>query len=155
MYPTILALHNWTRWLVLIFGVIALYKALTGWQSNRVYTKSDSGMHAAFVGSIHLQLVLGLLLYFAFSPFGMQAFKLNGAAVMKDPIGRFWGLEHITAMVLAAVAAQVGRSLSKRETNDVLKHKKAFTWFAIALVLILLMIPWGIWNPARPLLRGL
>ena len=25
----------------------------------------------------------------------------------------------------------------------------------LALLLVLLMIPWGLWNPARPLARGL
>ena len=110
-------------------------------------------MAAAFVGSIHLQVLLGRGLYFGVSPWGLKA--LQAGCAMADPQKRFFGVEHIAVMLLAAVLAQVGRSLSKRQTNDVLKHKKAFTWFAIALVLILLMIPWGIWNPARPLARGL
>ena len=49
------------------------------------------------------------------------------------------------------------RSLSKKQISDRMKHKKAFTWFAVALVLVLLMIPWGLgaWNPGRPLWRGI
>ncbi len=152
-YSVLLALHSWSRWLVGIFGLIALYKAFTGWQNSRPYLGADNGMAAAFVGSIHLQVLLGLGLYFGVSPWGLKALQAGGA--MADPQKRFFGVEHIAVMLLAAVLAQVGRSLSKRQTNDVLKHKKAFTWFAIALVLILLMIPWGIWNPARPLARGL
>ncbi|UYZ63558.1 hypothetical protein [Hymenobacter weizhouensis] len=153
MYPTVLLLHSWTRWLVVVFGLIALFRAFGGWQGRRPWAGADNGMGAAFVGSMHLQLLLGLLLYFGLSPLGLKAMENGMGAAMKDPQLRFWGVEHIITMVLAVVAAQVGRSLSKRATDPVLKHKKAFIWFAIALVLVLLMIPWGIWNPARPLFR--
>ncbi|SHJ60656.1 hypothetical protein SAMN02745146_3509 [Hymenobacter daecheongensis DSM 21074] len=153
MYSIVLALHSWSRWLVLIFGLIAVFRAFSGWQGRKPFVGADNGMGASFVGSMHLQLLLGLILYFGLSPFGVKAFETAGAAVMKDPIGRFWGVEHIAMMVLAVVAAQVGRTLSKKATDPVLKHKKAFTWFVVALVLVLLMIPWGIWNPARPLFR--
>ncbi|GAA4011057.1 hypothetical protein GCM10022408_24210 [Hymenobacter fastidiosus] len=153
MYSIVLALHSWSRWLVIIFGLIALFRAFGGWQGRKAYVGADNGMGAAFVGSMHLQLLLGLLLYVGLSPFGLKAFARLGGAVMKDPTGRFWAVEHLTVMVLAVVAAQVGRTLSKKATDPVLKHKKAFTWFVVALVLVLLMIPWGIWNPARPLFR--
>ncbi|MBO0360161.1 hypothetical protein J0X19_19525 [Hymenobacter sp. BT186] len=152
MYSTVLLLHSWTRWLVLVFGLIAVFRAFTGRQ-GRPWTGADNGMGAAFVGSMHLQLLLGLILYFGLSPYGVKAFETAGGAVMKDPIGRFWGVEHLAGMILAVVAAQVGRTLSKKATDPIVKHKKAFTWFLIALILVLLMIPWGIWNPARPAFR--
>ena len=152
MYPAVLALHSWSRWLVVIFGLIALYRAFVGWRNRRPYLGADNGMAAAFVGSMHLQLLLGLILYFGLSPVAKAATQSMGAA-MKNPELRFWGVEHITTMILAVIIAQVGRSLSKKAINPVSKHKKAFIWFAVALVLVLLMIPWGIWNPARPLFR--
>ncbi|QNH63496.1 hypothetical protein [Hymenobacter sediminicola] len=153
MYSTVLLLHSWTRWLVLVFGLIALFRAFSGWQGRKPFVGADNGMGAAFVGSMHLQLLLGLILYFGLSPFGMKAFETAGGAVMKDPIGRFWGVEHLVGMLLAVVAAQVGRTLSKKAVDPIIKHKKAFTWFLIALLLVLVMIPWGIWNPERPAFR--
>ncbi|WP_460677384.1 hypothetical protein [Hymenobacter coalescens] len=152
-YSIVLALHSWSRWLVLIFGLIALFRAFTGWQNRRPYVGADNGMGAAFVGSMHLQLLLGLILYFALSPFGVKAFDAAGSAVMKDAGARFWAVEHITVMILAVVFAQIGRSLSKKATDPVLKHKRAAIYFGIALLLVLLMIPWGVWNPERPLFR--
>ncbi|WP_400190218.1 hypothetical protein [Hymenobacter sp. B81] len=151
MYNTFLLLHSWTRWLVLIFGLIALLRALAGWLGRKPYTGADNGMAASFVGSMHLQLLLGLILYFGLSPFGLKAMETAGT--MKDPGTRFWGVEHIAGMVLAVVLAQVGRSLSKKATDPVRKHKKAAIFFGLALLLVLLMIPWGVWNPARPLFR--
>ena len=151
MYPTLLLIHSWSRWLVLVFGLLALYRAYVGWTGRRPFTGADNGMGASFVGSMHLQVLIGLGLYFGLSPWGLNAMKQAGA--MKDPTARFFGMEHVAVMLLAAVLAQVGRSLSKKAADDTLKHKKAFTYFGIALLLVLLMIPWGIWNPYRPLFR--
>lgn len=152
MYPTLLLIHSWSRWLVLVFGLIAIFRAFSGWQNRSPFTGADNGMGASFVGSMHLQLLLGLILYFI-SPVGAKAFETAGGAVMKDATGRFFAMEHLVGMLLAVIVAQVGRVLSKKATDPVLKHKKAFVWFAVALAIVLLMIPWGIWNPERPLFR--
>ncbi|WP_375418978.1 hypothetical protein [uncultured Hymenobacter sp.] len=152
-YTVLLFLHSWSRWLVVVFGLIALYRAYTGWQGRRAFAGADNGIGASFVGSIHLQVLLGLGLYFGLSPWGLKALQAGGA--MADPQKRFFGVEHIAVMLVAAVLAQVGRSLSKKRRDDLAKHKTAFIYFGIALLLVLLMIPWGIWNPHRPLARGL
>ncbi|GAA4504993.1 hypothetical protein GCM10023172_32200 [Hymenobacter ginsengisoli] len=151
MYQTLLLLHSWLRWFVLGAGLLAVLRAYLGWTGRRPFTKGDNGISAAFSGFMWLQVIIGLGLYFGLSPWGLNAMKQPGA--MKDPTARFFGMEHIAVMVLAAILAQVGRIALKRAPSDTMKHKKAFTYFAIALVLVLLMIPWGIWNPARPLFR--
>jgi hypothetical protein len=151
MYQTLLILHSWSRWFVLVFGLIAVFRAYSGWTGRRPFAKADNGMSAAFSGFMWLQVLIGLGLYFGLSPWGLNAMKQAGA--MKDPTARFFGMEHVVVMILAAILAQVGRIVVKKTGDDVLKHKKAFTYFGIALVLVLLMIPWGIWNPARPLFR--
>ena len=151
MYQTLLILHSWSRWLVLAFGLIAIYRAYVGYSGRRPFTRADNGMGASFSGFMWLQVIIGLGLYFGLSPYGLNAMKQAGA--MKDPTTRFFGMEHVVVMILAAVLAQVGRIAIKKASDDTLKHKKALTYFGIALLLVLLMIPWGIWNPARPLFR--
>jgi hypothetical protein len=151
MYEVLLALHSWLRWFVLGAGLLAVVRAYAGWTGRRPFTKGDNGISAAFSGFMWLQVIVGLGLYFGVSPYGLKAMKVAGA--MKDPTTRFFGMEHVAVMILAAILAQVGRIALKRASTDTLKHKKAFTYFAIALVLVLLMIPWGLWNPARPLFR--
>ena len=151
MYQTLLILHSWSRWLVLVFGLIAIYRAYVGYSGRRPFTRADNGMSAAFSGFMWLQVIIGLGLYFGLSPYGLNAMKQAGA--MKDPTTRFFGMEHVVVMILAAALAQVGRIAIKKAGNDTLKHKKALIYFGITLLLVLLMIPWGIWNPARPLFR--
>ena len=150
-YSVLLVLHSWSRWFVLVFGLIAVYRAYAGRAGNRPFTKADNGMGASFSGFMWLQVLIGLGLYFGLSPYGMSAMKHAGA--MKDATTRFFGMEHVVVMILAAIIAQAGRIAVKKASSDALKHKKALAYFGIALLLVLLMIPWGIWNPARPLFR--
>ncbi len=150
-YSVLLVVHSWSRWFVLVLGVIAIYRAYVGWTGHRPFTKADNGISASFSGFMWLQVLIGLGLYFGLSPYGSKALKVAGA--LKDPLVRFFGVEHVAIMILAAILAQVGRIALKKAGDDTLKHKKAFTYFGIALVLVLIMIPWGIWNPYRPVFR--
>ena len=150
-YTVLLFIHSWSRWFVLGAGVLAVYRAYIGWSSRSPFTKGDNAISASFSGFMWLQVIIGLGLYFGLSPYGLNALKQAGA--MKDANVRFFAVEHVALMIVAAVLAQVGRIALKRAPDDTLKHKKAFIYFGIALLIVLLMIPWGIWNPARPLGR--
>jgi len=59
MYNFTLFLHSWSRWLVLILAVIAIFKAMAGWLGKQPFSKQDNILGASFVGSMHLQLLLG------------------------------------------------------------------------------------------------
>ncbi|WP_448528979.1 hypothetical protein [Raineya sp.] len=143
MYNFTLFLHSWSRWLVLILAVIAIFKAMAGWLGKQPFSKQDNILGASFVGSMHLQLLLGLILYFFLSPMGLNAIQTVGMKeVMKSPLYRYWAVEHLTTMLLAVILAQVGRIQSKKASTDLLKHKKAFIFYTIALVLVLSRVPW-------------
>jgi hypothetical protein len=148
MYNFFLILHSWTRWLVIIMAIIAIYRAFAGWQNNKPFVKEDHIIGGVFIGLIHLQVLIGLILYFILSPITQTAFEDFGAAMRNSEL-RFWAVEHITGMILAAVIAQVGRILSKKAPTDRLKHKRAFIYFIIAFVLILITMPYII----RPFFR--
>ena len=153
MYTFLLHLHSVNRWLVLITALIVLVQSFIGWQNRKPYTKGNNIVHTAFVGLVHLQLLTGLLLYFVYSPVTQQIFANFGAA-MKDSSLRFWAVEHTLGMVIGTILAQVGRTLSKKAATAELKHKKAFIFTFIAIIIIFLSIPFGIINPeTRPLWR--
>jgi hypothetical protein len=153
MYSFLLQIHSINRWLVLLLAVIVLFKSFNGWRNRLPYTKGDNITHAIFIGLVHLQLLTGLLLYFVYSPITQQAFADFGAA-MKNSSLRFWAVEHITGTIIGTILAQVGRTVSKKAPNDVLKHKRAFIYTLIAVLIILLVIPFGIINSeTRPLWR--
>jgi len=153
MYSFLLQFHSINRWLVLILALIVLFRSFTGWQGRRAFTKGDNLSHTIFIGLLHLQALTGLLLYFVYSPVTQQIFTDFGAT-MKNSSSRFWAVEHIAGTLVGTIIAQVGRIASKKSSSDVLKHKKAFIYTLIAIIIILLVIPFGIINSeTRPLWR--
>ncbi len=140
MYPTILFLHNLLRWAVLLGGLYAITKSVLGVMHKREFTQAENRAHLLFVIFCHTQLLLGLILYFI-SPVVQEALGNMGAA-MKDARLRLYAVEHISVNIIAVVCIQVGRTLSKKATDSVVKHKKALIWFTIGMVLILSRIPW-------------
>ncbi|AWL08000.1 hypothetical protein G9H64_00900 [Aquirufa nivalisilvae] len=142
MYAILLNVHSYLRWLVLILGILAIYRGFKGAQSGAPFTESDRKSGLFFLISVHTQLLIGLLLYFVFSPITQAAFADFGAA-MKDPAVRLIAVEHITVNILAAILVTVAYSKNKKAIADAQKHKNAWLLFGIALLLILSRIPWS------------
>jgi hypothetical protein len=71
---------------------------------------------------------------------------------MKDPVMRFFAVEHPFMMLLAVIVAQAGFSLSKRAGSDRAKFVRAAICYTISAVLILAAIPWPFLKAGRPLL---
>src|SRR5690606_24139022 len=102
-----------------------------------------------FVISLDLQLLLGLLLYVVLSPITTSGFRDLGAAMSNSGV-RFFLVEHALTMVVAVVLGQIGRTMSRRATDDQTKARTAAIFYTLALVAILLGMPWF-----RPLLPAM
>jgi hypothetical protein len=152
MHNILLLSHSWLRWVVLILAVLAIYRNFDGFSSGRKWTTTDKKFNTFFIASLHLQLVIGLVLYSGVSPIMADIFANMGAA-MKNKEYRFWGIEHIAGMIIGVLVAQIGSIKAKKQASDAGKFRTAFFWFLAAIILILAMIPFGIWNIDRPLFR--
>ena len=91
----ILPLHNLLRWAVLLFGLLAVLRAIGGLSSGRIYNASDNRTGLFFMISCDLQFLIGLALFF------MNGWmdRLKGVDVMKDPVTRFFTVEHAGMMI--------------------------------------------------------
>jgi uncharacterized membrane protein len=141
MYSFILALHNILRWLILVAAVVVIVQAFVGWFGKKEWSKADNLAGIIYVSAVDLNVLLGLILYLFLSPLTRQAFADFGAA-MGNPVLRFFAVEHILMMLVALALAHVGRSLSKKATETVKKHRPAAIWYTLSLLAILSMIPW-------------
>lgn len=148
-YAFLLNTHNILRWLVILSCLWALFRVWRGMLSRSEWTKKDRIAGVIFTSILNLQFILGLLLLFT-GP--MKAAFSNMSATMKDPVMRFFAVEHPFMMVLAVIIAQVGFSLSKRAGTDRAKFVRAAIYYTIAAVLIFVSIPWPFMKAARPLL---
>ena len=132
--------HSGLRWVVLFLLIAATLKALMKWRSNAPFTEGDRKLNLFTMISAHVQLLLGFTLFFT-SP----KVKMSGLD-MKDPIGRFFTMEHSVMMILAVVLITIGYSKSKKAAEESKKFKTAFTYFLIGLLVLLAGIPWPFRN---------
>lgn len=151
MYTTLLFLHSWLRWVVLILAVLLVLVGLVRWSRADADTKLVDKLSGMFVGTLDLQFLIGLILYFI-APTVRTLFADFGAG-MGDRVIRFWGVEHIFGMLVAVVLSHIGRVKIKRAPDAVGKHRAAAIWIGIALLIMLLTIPWPGMPQGRPLFR--
>ena len=152
MYQILLTLHSITRWLVLVSLLFAIYRAYRGWLGNKAYTNIDNAARLSAVNIAHIQLVLGLWLYFI-SPV-VSYFLHNFKTAVHERQIRFFGMEHITMMLVAIIFITIGSAKAKRKATGNEKFKVMAIWFSIGLFIIFMSIPWS-FSPltSRPLLR--
>ncbi len=86
-----------------------------------------------------VQLLIGLILYFTQGWF--ESLKHIGES-MKDPMLRFFTIEHSVMMIIAWILVHAGRVSVKKAKTSPSKFKKSLLFFGIALLLILIAIPW-------------
>ncbi len=152
MYTTITFLHSFTRWLVLAGLLYTLYRAITGLLIYRKFTRTDNLARHWSATIAHIQLILGLWLYFI-SPV-IDYFLHHYKEAAKQPEVRFFGMEHSVMMLSAIILITLGSAKAKRKEQDRDKFKTLAIWYSIALLIILIMIPWP-FSPfaSRPYLR--
>ncbi|MGD8604728.1 MAG: hypothetical protein PVF49_09165 [Anaerolineales bacterium] len=148
MYDILLALHNITRWLVLVAAIWALARAFMGWRNKSAWTESDRKAGLFYGIFIDIQFLLGLILSFV-SPIVTGAFEDLGQAMQVTGL-RIILAEHIPLMVLALIVVHITSSRIKQAEDDAAKHRRALIGYGLATLLILIAIPW-----ARRLFPGL
>jgi len=124
--------HSGLRWVALILLLLAIVNSLTA----RTYEKKHKMINLFAMVSLHVQLLIGFILYFISSKVQFTE------GWMKVPMYRFYGMEHLLGMIIAIVLVTIGRRLAEKQTTDEAKHKKIRTWYTIGFVLILASIPW-------------
>jgi hypothetical protein len=143
MESGLLHLHNFLRWVILFFLLIAVVQSLgrkPGLKKTSLWLLIAS----------HITLLIGLYQYFT-SAVGYKLIQANGfGGVMKDSAMRFWAVEHITGMLIAIILITIARGKAKRGGFP-------SVLYLLALVIILAVIPWPFRVPeiSRPWFPGM
>lgn len=152
----LLHLHNLLRWVILVLLVISIARAFIGWRSKKVFTPNTRKIWLFTLIAAHITLLVGLYQWL-FGRFGLLKISMpEGTSVMKDKFFRFFWVEHPVFMILAIVLITLGYGMAKKPVPDVVKFRKAFWFFIIALLMILVAVPWPfrVDEIARPWLPG-
>lgn len=121
-------MHSGIRYLALLAGVLCVGYAFYGAFGKRSYDKTMRILAAAFAGSIHLNVLIGMSLLFT---------------------GRFYGalMGHIFMMVFAAITAQLVPSIMRRRPED----QRTYLPHAIGAMISLALIAGALMAIQRPL----
>jgi drug/metabolite transporter (DMT)-like permease len=151
-YFYLLTFHSIFRWVVFLSLIWAIVNSYLKLRSEKFFSKSDNALRHWTATFAHIQLIIGVILYIK-SPIVKQYWKNSlTAGVSFEPV--FFSIIHIALMILAVVVLTIGSALAKRKLEDSDKFKTILLWFGLALLIILVSIPWPFSPLAqRPYLR--
>ena len=124
--------HSGLRWIALLLLLLAIISAFTA----KNYEKKHRLVNLFSMITFHTQLVLGIILYFLSDKVQFTE------GWMKQAMYRFYGMEHLTGMLLAIIAITIGHSKSKKGADAAAKFKAIKLWYVLALILVVAFIPW-------------
>lgn len=131
----LIAAHSGLRYIVLLLLVIAVVNALLNLKSGK-FSKKDKLINLFAMVVLHIQLLLGLVLYFI-SP------KVKfGSDTMSESIFRFFTVEHLLLMLIGIILVTLGYSKSKRQEDLTRKHQLVLRYYGLGFIIIFLAIPW-------------
>ena len=142
MHDLVLVLHSWMRWAAIVTGVLATataFGSLSGAKNNR--------WAVFFTISLDVQFLLGIILLLTlnvFSDFG---------ATMRDPIARFYAVEHETIMIVAIALAHIGRVRARKAATPGAARTQSLIFYGLSTLLLLVGTPWPGMRDSRPLFR--
>ena len=139
MYTFVQKFHSGWAYIALLLLVLAVVNSFLGKSSKKEFTAKDRKIALMGLITTHIQLVVGLLLYFI-SPLGSAVF-----GQMKDASLRLTSLEHPLTNIIAIVLITIGWSKHKKATTGEAKFNCIFIFYGLGLLLILSRIPWKLW----------
>jgi len=137
-------LHSYWAYLVLAVLLIATLNALLGLLNKKEYNAKAFRVSLFALIVSHIQLLIGLILYFTSPRFETWG-ELGMGGVMKDAIQRLYLVEHPLINIIAVALITIGYSKHKKKLTSAPKFKTIAIFYLIALVLFLSRIPWNVW----------
>lgn len=140
MHQTFLFLHSANRYLVLISLVYAIVMAVNGLRAGKVFSPLNNTVRHLTATLGHIQLMLGLYLYIISPIVKYNVVDASSHEIVSEHT--FFRYIHIILMVIAIVIMTIGSAKAKRMETDKKKFQTILVWFSIALLIILMAIPW-------------
>ncbi len=139
MYPFIQQFHSIWAYFALFLLLLPIINSVAGISGKKEFLPKDRKIALFGLIATHLQLLIGLTLYFV-SPLGKASL-----GNMSDSALRLTSLEHPLINLIAIVLITVGWSKHKKAPTSEAKFKSIAIFYSLGLVLILSRIPWNLW----------
>jgi len=144
MRTGILHLHSTIAILVLLFLVFGIIRGFMGYlgSNQETFGARDKRITLLTLIFAHTQLLFGLYLWFV----RMSSWGWDMGMIMRESGMRFLAVEHFITMLLAIVLITVVRVKTKKSTDVKKQYRLLLGGYSIALLLILIRIPWDQWS---------
>ena len=139
MYHFIQKFHSGWAYLALLLLVVAIVNSVIGMTSKKEFTAKDRKIALFGLIATHIQLVIGLILYFV-SPLGLASFGKMAESDIRIP-----SMEHPLVNIIAIALITIGWTKHKKATTNEAKFKSITMFYGLGLLLILARIPWRLW----------
>lgn len=141
MYNGMLHLHSFLRWVILILLLVALFKHFA--DRSKPFTPGHKKLGLFLMICADVMLLIGIYQWAFGKTWGLISITARGfGEVMKDSVARFYAIEHTTGMLLAIILIHLGYSYGKKSVTDSQKHRRILLYFVLALLILLISIPW-------------
>lgn len=139
-YQVMVHIHSVGRYVVILLLLFAILNSLIA--GKRPYIRTDNRLGLILTIASDLMLLIGIYLW-AVGPWGLKLIQNNGMGnVMKNASQRFFAVEHMVGMLIAIVLIHIGKAQGRKAISDRAKHRRTMIFYLIALLIILLSIPW-------------
>lgn len=140
LYNILLNIHSAGRWVVLLLLLLAIFNHLTA--GNRPYSNGDRKLSLFLMITADVMLLIGLVQWIVGAR-GLKLIQNSGMSeVMKDPVNRFFAIEHMVGMILAIALIHIGKAQAKKNMADKAKHRRTWIFYVLALLILVASIPW-------------
>ncbi len=128
--------HSLLAWLLLVLLLLSVIVGIVKSTGNKEYRNPVKLLFLTTMIIAHLQVVLGIVLYFSSPKVVFSEMTMSVA------LYRFFTLEHPLLMIIAALLITVGFSRAKRSVSSKKAFKSVYIYYLIGLALIFLRFPW-------------
>jgi hypothetical protein len=136
--------HSYLAYIVLAVLFLAVINALRGLAGSRIFDLHKDFRISLFALILsHIQLLLGLLLFFV-SANGLKAIQALGMGGLNAE-ARLLAVEHPAINIVAIILITIGWSRHKKQGEDRKKFRAIALFYGLGLIFILSRIPWGQW----------
>ena len=123
----LVAAHSGLRYIVLALLLVAIVNAIINLKSNS-YVKKDKMINLFTMISLHIQLVLGLILYFVSDKVQFVEGLMGNSNL------RFYAVEHISLMLLSIILLTLGRKKAEKHIDANIKHMMILRYYGLGLI---------------------
>mgnify|MGYP000079551659 CR=1 FL=1 len=142
---TLQFIHSGWAYLVLLVLVLATFNALIKFFGDKEFDAKDFRISLFALIAMHIQLLLGIVLFFTKDYFGTISEMGGMSELMKNDSLRDKVIEHPLMMIIAIALLTIGYSKHKKKLVSRPKFKMLAIFYTLALILVLAKIPWGVW----------